>query len=108
MSAVLVEDLFIIEVDTIDETGHVCGEDCLPCARWDCQHNSCQHEGGNDDPDGECEAHGCLCARFLADGDCSTCDGHGAITDERDRDCPCRDCGATGKVGRLLISGGVG
>lgn len=88
------------EVEAIDELDHTHDDDCRTCGRDGCPELNCQHEDGEHG----CTRPGCLCARWLAAGDCPTCDGYGAITLDyellngavREYDAPCRDCDGTG------------
>jgi hypothetical protein len=55
-------------------------EECLPCARDNCGHLTCQHlydprTVARDYHD--CQAVGCMCRAWLADQDCPACDGTG-------------------------------
>lgn len=97
-----VHQLREIEVDTIDELDHVHDEDeCIPCNRDGCIHLCCDHGA---DYESGCEAHGCQCAKFLADGQCGECDGSGySATVEnlytgREHDVQCGECAGTGTV----------
>ena len=89
------------EVETIDDLDHVHDDDCRECAREGCGDLTCQHEDG----EGPGLRPDSLCSRWLADGDCEICDGHGVRSEDVDtgrrtleRDVNCYACGGTGSA----------
>lgn len=89
-------------VDTIDDLDHTHNDDCRACAREGCGDLTCRHEDG----EGPALRPGSTCSRWLAAGDCGSCDGYGAISVDyelmngavREYDAPCRACDGTGSA----------